>query len=60
MSNTLKSSHVLQAIGLAPLQTNSSIRISLSKYTTQKEIDYFLDKLPEVVNKLRRLSPLVK
>lgn len=60
MSNTLKSSHVLQAIKLGPLQANSSIRISLSKYTTQKEIDYLLDKLPEIVTKLRRLSPLVK
>jgi len=60
MSNTLKSSHVLQAIKLGPLQANSSIRISLSKYTTSKEIDYLLDKLPEIVNKLRRLSPLVK
>ncbi len=60
MSNTLKSSHVLQAIKLNPLQANSSIRISLSKYTTQKEVDYFLEKLPEIVTKLRRLSPLVK
>jgi cysteine desulfurase len=60
MSNTLKSSHVLQAIGLKPLQANSAIRFSLSKYTTEKEIDYTLKKLPDIVKKLRRLSPVVK
>ena len=60
MSNTLKSSHVLKALNLTPLQSNSSIRISLSKYTTEKEINYVMKKLPDVVRKLRRLSPLVK
>jgi len=60
MSNTLKSSHVLQAIGLSPLQANSAIRFSLSKYTTEKEIDYTIKKLPEIIRKLRRLSPIVK
>jgi len=58
MSNTLKSSHVLQAIGLKPLQANSAIRLSLSKYTTDKEIEYTIKKLPEIVKKLRRLSPV--
>jgi cysteine desulfurase len=60
MSNTLKSSHVLKAINLTPLEANSSIRITISKFTTKKEIDYFLDKLKMVVSKLRELSPLVK
>ena len=60
MSNTLKSSHVLKAIGLNPLQANSSLRMSLSKYTTKQEIDYVLKKLENIVNKLRRISPLVK
>lgn len=58
-SNTLESSHVLKSIGLTPLQSNSSIRISISKYTTKQEIDYFLKILPDIVTKLRRLSPLV-
>ncbi|MFA5953275.1 MAG: cysteine desulfurase family protein [Candidatus Pacearchaeota archaeon] len=60
MSNTLETSHVLKALNLRPLRANSSIRISLSKYTTEKEMDYTLEKLQEIVKKLRRLSPLVK
>ncbi len=60
MSNTLSSSHVLKAIGLSDLEQNSSIRFSLSKYTTEKEIDYVLKKLPKIIIKLRRLSPVVK
>ena len=58
-SHSLESSHVLKAIGLAPIEANSSIRISISKYTTQKEIDYFLEKLEKIVSKLRKISPLV-
>jgi len=60
MSNTLKASHVLKAIGLSPLSANSSIRISLSKYTTKQEMDYVIGKLQNIVEKLRRLSPLIK
>ncbi|MEJ2267961.1 MAG: cysteine desulfurase family protein [Nanoarchaeota archaeon] len=57
-SHSLETSHVLKAIGLKPVQSNSSIRMSLSKYTTEEEIDFVLDKLQKVVNKLRRMSPL--
>ena len=60
MSNTLSSSHVLKALNLTDLEQNSSIRMSISKYTTEKEIDYVLKVLPEVISKLRKLSPLVK
>lgn len=60
MSNTLSSSHVLKSIGLSDLEQNSSIRMSISKHTTEKEIDYVLKILPDVISKLRRLSPLVK
>jgi cysteine desulfurase len=59
MSHSLETSHVLKALGLPPLKSNSSLRISLSKFTTEKDIDYVLDKIPNIVNKLRRLSPLV-
>ena len=59
-SHSLETSHVLKAIGLNSLQANSSIRISLSKFTTQEEADYFLDVLPKIIEKLRRFSPLVK
>ncbi len=57
-SHSLESSHVLEAIGLTPVQSNSSLRISLSKYTTEEEIDYFLNVLQKIVEKLRRISPL--
>ena len=60
LSNTLESSHVLKAIGLPPVQANSSLRISISKYTTDEEVDYFLDKLPKIIDKLRKISPLVR
>jgi cysteine desulfurase len=59
MSNTLETSHVLKAMGLSALESNSSIRMTLSKYTTEEEIDYVLKKLPGIVKKLRRFSPLV-
>lgn len=57
-SNSLNSSHVLKAINLTDAEANSSIRISISKYTTLKEIKYFLNELKIIVNKLRRISAL--
>lgn len=57
-SHSLEPSHVLQAIGLTPVQANSSIRMTLSKYTTEEEIDFVLEKLPKIVEKLRRISVL--
>ncbi len=57
-SHSLEASHVLKAIGLSLVQSNSSLRISLSKYTTEEEIEYILEKLPKIVEKLRRISPL--
>jgi len=57
-SHSLESSHVLKAIGLSPMQSNSSLRITISKYTTEEEIDYFLKVLPKIIEKLRRFSPI--
>jgi len=59
MSHSLEPSHVLMSLGLTHQQANSSLRISISKYTTQEEVDYFLKELPKIVEKLRRISPLV-
>jgi len=58
-SHSLETSHVLKAIGLEPVQSNSSIRISISKYTKKEEIDYVIEKLKPIVEKLRKMSPLV-
>ncbi len=60
MSNTLQTSHVLKALGLSALESNSSIRMTLSKYTTEEDIGYVLKKLSGIVKKLRRFSPLIK
>ncbi len=58
ISHSLEPSHVLKAIGLSPAQSNSSLRITISKYTTDDEVDYFLKVLPGIIKKLRRISPL--
>ena len=58
MSHSLEPSHVLKAISLSPVQSNSSLRMSLSKYTTEEDIDYVLKVLPKIVEKLRKISPL--
>jgi cysteine desulfurase len=57
-SHTLESSHVLKAIGLTPLESNSTIRVSISKYTTDEEVNYFLNVIPRIVEKLRKMSPI--
>jgi len=59
-SHKLEKSHVLRAVGLSDLEINSSIRISISKYTTKKEADYFIAKLKETVKNLRQISPFNK
>ncbi|MFH1511008.1 MAG: cysteine desulfurase family protein [Candidatus Woesearchaeota archaeon] len=59
-SKSLAPSHVLTAIGLSPELCHGSIRFTLSKYTTQEEIDYTIKAVKDVVAKLREYSPLVK
>ena len=49
---------VLGAMGLSHLETNSSIRVSLSRFNTKKEVEYFLETLLGVVDKLREMSPV--
>ncbi len=55
-SKALMPSHVLMAMGLSELEAHSSLRVSLGKYTTEKEIDHFLKVLPKVVERLRKIS----
>lgn len=59
-SGSLEQSHVLQAIGLSPDLAQGTIRFSMSKSITKEEIDFVVDKLEEIVKKLRRMSPISK
>jgi len=56
-SGSTEPSHVLLALGLKPREADGSIRLSLGKWTTEEEIDYVLDVLPEIVERLRAVSP---
>ncbi|MGF1491388.1 MAG: cysteine desulfurase NifS [Microcoleaceae cyanobacterium] len=56
-SGSLEPSHVLRALGLPYSVLHGSIRFSLSRYTTQAEIDRVLEVLPGVIDRLRALSP---
>ncbi len=55
---TLQPSYVLKAIGLSNELANGSLRLTLSRFTTEKEIDYVLESLKEIIKKLREYSPL--
>jgi len=56
-TGSLAPSHVLMAMGRTPAQALGSIRLSLSKYTTEAEVDHLLETLPGIINKLRAVSP---
>jgi len=57
-SSSLEPSHVLLAIGLDHETAHGSLRITLGRWTKEADIDYLLEKLPLVVQKLRAMSPL--
>ncbi len=59
-SGSLEPSHVLTAIGKTPDEGFGSLRISLSALTTREEIEYLLEILPGIVERLRELSPYYK
>ena len=57
-SGSLDPSHVLLAIGLPHEIAHGSLRLTLSKETTKEDIDYTVDKLKEIIERLRGMSPL--
>ena len=59
-SGAIEPSHVLIALGLKPEQARASIRFSLGKQTTEEDIDFAIQLLPETVARLRELSPAYK
>ena len=58
-SGSLEPSHVIRAMGIPFTAAHGSLRFSLSRYTTEAEIDYTLEAMPPIVAKLRELSPFV-
>jgi cysteine desulfurase len=54
----LEPSHVLLAIGLKPEQAHGSLRLSLGRWTKERDIDYVLEVLPKVIQRLRKISPI--
>jgi len=59
-SGSLEPSHVLRSMGVPYTAAHGSIRFSLSIYNTEEEIDFVIDKLPPIIERLRQMSPFWK
>ncbi len=59
-STSLEPSHVLLAIGLAPEESHGSLRLTLGRENTQEDVDFVVSIMPDIVNKLRMMSPLAR
>jgi cysteine desulfurase len=57
-SGSLDPSHVLLAMGISHEAANGSLRMTISEFTTEEEIDYVLEVLPPIVQRLRDMSPI--
>jgi len=58
-SGSLEPSHVLRAMGVPFTAAHGSIRFSLSRYNTEEQVDFVIEKMAPIVNRLRELSPFV-
>ena len=56
-SNKLTASHVLLATGMKPEEAHGSLRVSIGRWTTKEDIDYFIESLFKNINQLREISP---
>ena len=59
-SGSLEPSHVMRAMGVPFTAAHGSIRFSLSVYNTEEEVDFVIEKLPPIIEKLRSMSPFWK
>ncbi|MDZ4064441.1 MAG: cysteine desulfurase family protein, partial [Coriobacteriia bacterium] len=57
-SGSLEPSHVLLAIGCPPELAHGSLRVSLGRFTTEDDVDYFMAEFPPIVERLRAMSPV--
>ncbi len=57
-SGSLEPSYVILALGVDPILARGSIRFTLGRFTTDEEVDYVLKVFPQVVNKIRSISPI--
>ena len=57
-SGSLDPSHVLMAMGLPHEIAHGSLRLSIGDFTTEEDIDYIIDNLPKIIERLRSMSPL--
>jgi cysteine desulfurase len=56
-SGSLEPSHVLRAMGVPFTAAHGTIRFSLSTYNSMEEVDFIIEKLPPIIENLRRMSP---
>ncbi|MGA2322585.1 MAG: cysteine desulfurase NifS [Sedimentisphaerales bacterium] len=59
-SGSLEPSHVLRAMGVPFTAAHGSIRFSLSRYNTEDEVNFTVEKIPPIIARLRELSPFIK
>lgn len=58
-SGSLEPSHVLRAMGVPFTAAHGSIRFSLSRYNSEEQVDYTIEKIPPIIKRLRELSPFI-
>lgn len=56
-SGSLEPSHVLRAMGIPFTSAHGSVRLSLSRFNTDEDIDYIIEQLPPIIKRLREISP---
>ena len=59
-TGSLEPSHVLRAMGVPYTAAHGAIRFSFSRYNTEEDVDFVLEKLPPVIDRLRQISPYWK
>ena len=57
-SGSLDPSHVLLAIGLPHATAHGSLRLTIDEYNTEEEIEYIIEELPQIIKRLREMSPV--